>query len=163
MSYLDDRRNFINAGRPLPVKKQYSINKISPKRQEKLDAQKVEGQDSDLVKWYRARMKQMTSYCAETHLRTETKIYRYAIMSICHLLPKAICKSVALHPLNWIELNPDFHFKFDAMSWEEKEKLGCWPIILQRLVMIYPNLDPSEHRHFPSSVLKYMQEKEPFV
>jgi hypothetical protein len=164
MSYLDERRKFIEAGRPLKQKKNHTIAKVSPKRQAKIDAEKEERgeNDTELQKWFKNRIKQMTGYCAETGLKNETKIYQYAVMSICHILPKASCKSVMYHPLNWIELNVDFHFKFDAMSWEEREKLGCWHIIRYRLIHVYNDLDPSEHRHFPQSVLDYIEKNKPF-
>ncbi|WP_337899636.1 hypothetical protein, partial [Mesomycoplasma ovipneumoniae] len=114
------------------------------------------------LKWYKRCVKMLTGHCAETGLKTETKIFQYAIMSVCHILPKASCKSVATHPCNWIELNVDFHKKFDAMSWEEREQLGCWPEIRDRLIHVYQDLAEDEKRHFPESVLKYMEENNPF-
>lgn len=164
MGYLEDRRNQKMFGKPAEPKKQYTIPKKSAKKiaEEKAEKERLGGEDSDLVKWFKARMKAMTGFCAETGLRTETKIYAYAICSICHILPKAKCESVKYHPLNWIELEPGFHTKFDAMSWEEREELGCWPIIRDRLVMVWPDLAASEQRHFPDSVRKYMEKNNPF-
>lgn len=162
--YLKKRQELILQGRPLPEKKKYTIPKKSEKRKQK-EAEEKElrgGEETDLVKWFKQQIKVMPEYCEETGLKMETKIYKYAIMSIAHILPKASCKSVALHPLNRMFFNVDFHTKFDAMSWEEKEKLGCWPIIQQRLIMIYPDLAPSERRHFPDSVLKIIEKNEPF-
>ena len=162
--YIKKRQEFILQGRPLPEKKKYNIPKKSEKRKQK-EAEEKElrgGEDTDLVKWFKQQIKVMPEYCEETGLKMETKIYKYAIMSIAHILPKASCKSVALHPLNRMFFNVDFHTKFDAMSWGEKEKLGCWPIIVERLIMIYPDLAPSERRHFPDSVLKIIKENEPF-
>jgi len=162
--YLKKRQEYILQGRPLKVKEKKGIAKVSEKRKKKLEEEKEArgGNDSELLAWYKKRVKQMSGYCAETGLKTETKIFQYAIMSVCHILPKATCKSVSTHPLNWIELNCDFHTKFDAMSWEEREKLGCWSIIQERLVHVYECLDPLERRHFPESVLKYMENKKPF-
>lgn len=164
MSYLEERRNKILAGRPLPEKKKYTIPKKSEKRIKKeAEEAAIRGDgDTEKQKWFRARVKLMTGHCAETGLKTETKIFQYAIMSICHLLPQRLCPSVALHPLNWIELNVDFHVKFDAMSWEEKEKLGCWPIIQERLIHVWECLAPEERRHFPDSVRNYI-EKNSFI
>lgn len=42
MSYMDDRRKFIEQGRPLPPKKKYIIPKKSAKRSEKEKDQKIE-------------------------------------------------------------------------------------------------------------------------
>ena len=48
------------------------------------------------------------------------------------------------------------HHKFDNISWEERERWACWPVIMERLIMIYPDLDPAERRFFPESVYNYM-------
>ena len=164
MSYLDERRNYIQQGRPLKTKDKKPIAPKSAKRiqKEKEEKERLGGNDSDLVRFFKSAIKRMKGVCEETGLKTETKIYAYAIMSVCHILPKATCKSVAYHPCNWVELNCDFHFKFDAMSWAEREKLGCWPVIMEKLIMVYPDLDPSERRHFPESVLNYMTKNQPF-
>lgn len=148
------------------AKPRKAIAKKSPKRIEEEKAEKIRlgGDDTELVKWYKARMKQMTGRCNETGMKTETHIYAYAIMSICHLLDKrdAKCPSVKTHPFNWIELAPDIHTMFDRSSWEERELMGCWETIRDRLILIYPNLDPAERRHFPESVLKYMEKTNQF-
>jgi hypothetical protein len=160
MSYLDDRRNHINAGRPLKQKKVYKLKPISDKKAAKIKAEKerLGGDDTELIKWYKARMKQMSGRCNETGLKTETRIYAYAIMSICHLLDKrdTKCPSVKTHPFNWIELAPDVHTMFDKATWKEREMMGCWETIRDRLILVYPSLAESERRHFPESVLNYM-------
>ena len=147
------------------VKKQPKpIKKVSDKKAKEIKEERDNrgGDETELVKWFKKQIRVMPEYCEETGLKMETKIYKYAIMSICHILPKATCKSVALHPLNRMFFNVDFHHKFDAMSWEEREKLGCWPIIHDRLVMIYPDLSEEDKRHFPESVLRYIENNEPF-
>lgn len=161
MGLEEIRRLKDEAGKPKP-QKTYSIPKKSKKKiaTEAAEKERLGGNDTDLVKFFKNAMKHMTGYCAETGLKTETRIYAYAIMSVCHILPKEKVKSVMYHPCIWIELNCDFHKKFDAMSWEEREQLGCWPIILDKLIQVYPHLDPSEHRHFPESVLKYMNKQQ---
>jgi hypothetical protein len=150
------------AGLPKPPK-QHIIAKKSAKKlkQEADEKERLGGNDTERVKWYKMQMKYM-NVCEETGLRLETKIYRYAIMSICHILPKSTCPSVAEHPLNRMFFIPDFHTKFDAMSWEEREKLGCWPVIRDRLIMVFPDLAVEERRHFPDSVLKFIENNQPF-
>ena len=161
--YLTNRRNQKIFGKPPKVEKTYVIPKVSEKKKKEIAAEKerLGGGDSDLVRFFKTAMKRMKGACEETGLKTETKIYAYAIMSICHILPKEKVKSVMYHPCNWIELNCDFHHKFDAMSWEEREKLGCWPVIMEKLIMVYPDLDPSERRHFPTSVLNFIEKNHP--
>jgi len=146
------------------AKPKKSIKKVSDKKAKEMkDAKEVRGgEETELQKFFKRAVKQMSGYCSETGLKTETRIFQYAVMSIAHLIPKSKAPSVALHPCNWIELNVDFHTKFDAMSWQEREKLGCWPIIRDKLIMVWLDLAPSEHRHFPESVLKYMEKNDPF-
>jgi hypothetical protein len=150
---------------PLPTKKERKpIPKISKKKAQEIadEKKRLGGEDTDLVKFFKNAMKRMVGRCAETGLVTETRIYAYAIRSICHILSQQHCESVKYHPCNWIEFDPGFHVKFDAMSWEEREQLGCWPIIRDKLIMVWPDLYPAERRHFPESVLKYMEQLKPF-
>lgn len=159
--YQKQRQDHINAGRPAKPKKVYQIPKKSAKKlqQEKDEKERLGGDDTELVKWYKARMKQMSGRCNETGMKTETRIYAYAIMSICHLLDKreTKCPSVKTNPWNWIELAPDVHTMFDKANWEEREQMGCWETVRDRLILVYPSLAENERRHFPESVLKHMQ------
>lgn len=162
-SYLEKRREHIQNGRPLKEKKKYYIPKISKKRVEQLKAEKeARGDgDSDLQKWFKQRIKQLTGHCAECGAKVETKNYQYAILSVCHLLAKrdTVCPSVKIHPANWIELCPHHHDILDKSNWKEIELWGCWQEIRDRLILVYPDIDPAERRFFPESVLKFMQEK----
>lgn len=166
MGYLEDRLNHINAGRPLRDKKKYQIPKVSEKRKKKLAAEKEArgGDDTELVLFFKRAMKRMSGECLECFARTETKVYQYAIFSICHILEKrpAVCPSVAYNQNNWIELCPDHHFKFDRSNWEERETWGIWPTVREKLIMLYDDLDPEERRHFPDSVISYMEKNNPF-
>jgi hypothetical protein len=164
--FMRKRMEFINAGRPLPEKKYSTINKVSPKRAAKIAAEKVERgeDDTELVKWYKNRIKQLTGRCAECGNATETKVFKYAIASVCHLLAKrdTVCPSVKIHPLNWIELCPYHHDQLDKANWEEIETWGCYETIRDRLIMVYEDLAVEERRFFPEAVLKYMNKHEAF-
>lgn len=165
-NYLEQRFKEKLYGKAYEPKKQYSIPKKSKKKieQEKAEKERLGGEDTDLVKFFKGAMKRMTGKCLWCGANTETHIYKWAIFSICHLLDKreTMCPSVKCHPRNWIELCPDHHTEFDSLNWTEREQLGFWPEIVERLISVYPDLDPSEHRHFPQSVLKIIQQREPF-
>lgn len=154
--YQKSRQAHINAGRPLAEKKVYRIPAVSKKRASKEAAEKIERGDNDteLVKWFKNRIKEMTGYCAETGMRTETHIYSAAIFSVCHILEKreTLFPSVKTHPKNWIELAPDIHTDFDKATWEERELMGCWPIVWERLLQVYPSIDKSELHHLPTEL-----------
>ena len=166
MGYLEDRLARKNGVAP-PLQTKKEKKAIPKKSAKKIEAEKKEREergdnDTELQLFFKRAMKHMTGYCVETGLKTERKIYQYAIMSIAHILPKRLCPSVMYHPHNWIELAPDIHHKFDNISWEEREKWACWPLIREKLIYVWQDLDPSERRHFPESVIKYMEEKTPF-
>lgn len=150
--YMRKRLELINAGRPSPPKKKYVIPKKSAKRIEKEKTEREErgDNDSDLQKFFRSKMKLMRGKCMETGAATNTKIYSEAIKSICHILPKSKFKSVATHPVNWMEYSWDFHHKFDNMlSWGDKLELKSWPIIEERIMMMSPNIAKEELRYLP--------------
>lgn len=154
-----------NAGKP-KVKKPYVIPKKSPKKikQEAAEREARGDNDTELQLFFKRAMKRMTGECRECFARTETKVYQYAIFSICHILEKrpTVCPSVAYNQNNWIELCPDHHHKFDNSNWEERETWGIWPTVREKLILLYDDLDPAERRHFPESVLRYMEKNYPF-
>jgi len=154
-----------NADKPKPPK-QYSIPKKSAKRIAKEAKEKEERGDNDteLVLFFKRAMKRMSGECMECFARTETKVYQYAIFSICHILEKrpTVCPSVAYNLNNWIELCPDHHHKFDRSNWEERETWGIWPTVREKLILLYDDLDPAERRFFPPSVLAYMEKHSAF-
>lgn len=155
MSYLDDRMKRKNGLLPpLPTKKgKKPIAKKSEKKiaEEKAEKERLGGDDTELIRWYKSQMKRM-NVCEETGMKLECKIYRYAIMSICHLLPKATCPSVATHPSNKIFLLPDLHHKWDNSSWEERETWGIWPTVEERLIHVWECLALEERRFFPEKL-----------
>jgi 5-methylcytosine-specific restriction endonuclease McrA len=158
MTYLEQRKKFIEDGRPLKEKKKYSIPKKSEKRiaKEKQAKEALGGDDTELVKWFRERIKHSTGYCSECNRKVEKSVFQYAAMTVAHILPKRdnCCPSVKTHPLNFIILCPDCHNDFDKASWEEKELMGCWNTVRDRLVMVWPDLADGEKRHFPESVVR---------
>lgn len=153
------------AGLPKTPKK-YTIPKKSKKKleQEKEERKQRAGDDTELVKWYKDKMKLMSGRCMECGKPTTTKVYELAIHSICHLLAKrkTVCPSVATHPLNWAEYCTDCHYRFDNSAWEDIAKWKSWPEIQERLVHVYQHIAPDERRHFPDIVLKHIEESEPF-
>lgn len=146
------------------------IAKISDKKKKELkEAKDKETGETELVKWFKGRMKYMGYSCKECGILVETNDYKHAIHHIAHILPKrdTMCPSVALHPLNFVTLCQHHHDLFDSYSyddkgWAEREKWACWPLVRERLIMLYSDLAPDERRHFPESVRKYIEENEPF-
>lgn len=148
---------------PKPKK---AIPKISEKKKKEMaeERQARGGEDTQLQKWFKDKIRMSSGVCSECGCRVETHVFKYAAMTVAHLLPKRdnMCPSVKTHPLNFIILCPDHHHQFDNCNWEEKEKMSCWPIVRDRLMAVYLDLHIDEHRHFPVSVLDYMEKHKPF-
>lgn len=146
--------------------KKYNINKKSAKKiaEEQKERADRGGEDTELQKWYKRCQKMMSGNCCECGKLTETKNFQQSIYSICHILAKrkTVAPSVATHPLNWIELCPDCHTRFDNIGWDERATWGCWNEVRDRLVMVYEDIVRDERRHFPELVLKFMIQKNPF-
>jgi hypothetical protein len=163
---IEEIRKLKDAAKSPKEPKKYSLPKKSKKKleQEAKDRAERGGEDTNLQKWYKSCQKQMSGNCMECGKIIETRDYKSAILSICHILPKRknIAPSVATHPLNWIELCPDHHTKFDNIGWDERSTWGCWNEVKDRLVMLYEDIARDERRHFPDIVLKYIIEKDPF-
>lgn len=166
LSYFEQRQ-LRKAGMlpPLPTKKEKKpLKKKGEKKiaEERAERERLGGDDSDLVKFYKSAMKRMIGQCMWCGAKTETHIYKYAIYSICHILDKrdTVAPSVKHHPRNWIELCPDHHTMYDKLNWDEKEKLGFWPEIHERLISVYPDLAPSERRFLPDSVRNFIEKNQ---
>lgn len=155
MTYYEERLLRKNGLLP-PIsfkKKKKFIPKFSKKKAEKIAKEKASGSDeTQLVEWYKSRIKEMRGSCLESMRKTNTVVYKYAICSICHILPKSLCPSVATHPLNWIELHPDVHSKFDNMGWDSKRKMNIWATIFERLKILAPLLSDNEIKYLPDEL-----------
>jgi hypothetical protein len=149
MSYLDERRAFIAAGRPLKQKKPYQIKKVSDKRAAKIKEQSKSGSDSEMDLFFKSMRKSMKGKClfcgADTMKKDDDKFH----FSLAHLLQKSVFKSVATHPDNIIELcfyNNSCHTNFDngMITWEFIKDSKEWEIIKEKLLEVLPLVAENE-------------------
>lgn len=159
--YLKKRQELIFAGRPLPEKKKSTINKVSPKRQAKLDEQNAYGGDSALDLWFEARRKEMKGYCVICGGPTEKKHDNTYRRSIHHLFDKkpTLFPSVSCHPDNWLEVcyygnscHTNLHNK--TITWELLHDSLEWKIIVDKFKKIYPFIAESERKNIQPLLLK---------
>jgi|SRR5580693_4469369 hypothetical protein len=148
-------------------KKVYRLNKVSPKTLER-QAKQAEGVEigknlvsggADLKRWFEDRRKELTGICAHCGGRSCKDSDQYWKFSIAHILPKAIFKSVATYPLNFIELcffNNSCHTNFDNKTLDIMD-LNCFDTVIQRFVAMYPSIDPKERRYIPDVLLQYVE------
>lgn len=165
-TYFSELQRLKIHGEKVKQKKIYTIAKKSAKRiaAEKAEKEARGDNDTELQRWFKSKIKISSGHCAECGCKVEKNIFQYAVMTVAHLLPKRdnCCPSAKTHPLNFIILCPDHHDMFDRASWDEKELMGCWETVRDRLMFVYPDLAEEEKRHFPQSVLDYMDKLNPF-
>jgi hypothetical protein len=152
MTYLEQRRAFIEAGRPLKEKKKHTINKVSEKRKAKIEANKASGGDSEMDLFFASQRKFMKGKCLFYGVNTMKKDDDKFHFSLAHLLPKSIFKSVATHPDILIELcfyGNSCHTNFDngMITWEFIKDSKEWLVIKEKLLNVLPIIAPEERKH----------------
>ncbi len=125
------------------------------------DAQKQESATNEAEitpqrQWFLERRKEMSGFCVCGCGKWSSKRDdKYFHCSIAHILPKAKVKSVAQHPLNWIELNfwDGCHSNFDNKSSDDWENMACWDEIVWKFKQMYPLIPDYEKRWIPQVLL----------
>ena len=157
MTYLEQRRQFIEQGRPLKTKERKPIAKKSAKRIEKEKEQKAAGGEVGklaLDKWFFDIEEKYfsTGYgvCMETG---EAIPRRYARAATAHLLPKKLFKSVATHELNYLILSAanGSHDRTHTIS--KFVQMKIWPEAARRIKILIPLLPIDELRHISNQML----------
>jgi len=113
---------------------------------------------AELQRWFEDRHKEMKGVCQHCSGKTEKGKGTYKC-SIAHILPKAYFKSIATHPLNWIELcfyNQSCHTNFDQMSLDIMD-LNCFDEVITKFVAMYPSIALNERRRIPQVLLNYIE------
>jgi hypothetical protein len=131
---------------------------------------------AELQRWFDERRKEFTGKCKHCGGRSFIEAVqregeddvafsgrkknhdRYYKHCIAHILPKKLFKSVATHPLNWIELcfwNNSCHTNFDNFALDITE-LNCFDEVIEKFIAIYPDIDKKERRLIPEALRQYV-------
>jgi len=165
---LEEIRRLKEIAKEPKQKKAYQIPKVSKKKAEKVARNKelfesgkalVSGGGAGLKRWFEDRRKEMTGRCLHCNDKSSKDSDKYFKFSIAHILPKRLFKSVATHPLNWIELcfwGNSCHTNFDNNTLDIIE-LNCFDTVIERFVAIYPAIDKSERKYIPDILLQYAE------
>lgn len=143
------------------VKKAYKIPKKSSKKiKEEAGFKSGKSKGSqELGRWFDDRRKEMMGTCMHCGGKSCKDNNDYWLFSIAHILPKRLFKSVATHPLNWIELcyfSPSCHANFDNYVIDITE-LNCYDLVIERFIDMYPAIDPKERKYIPDTLLQYVK------
>jgi len=169
MGLEEIRRLKDERGKP-KEKKAYQIPKVSTKRQKEIDEGRVVVKNktalktlvsgtAELNRWFierRGEMKGRCLHCGSKSCKEDDNYYKF---SIAHILPKRIFKSVATHPLNWIELcfwGNSCHTNMDNNTFDLID-MNCFDTVIQRFVAMYPQIDSKERRYIPDVLLQYVE------
>ena len=148
MTYLEQRRQFIEAGRPLPQKKIYTISRKSEKLKAKEKQQRELGTDNEMDKFFNAMRKKCKGKCLFCNSGTTYKHEELWRFAVAHLLPKAKYLSVATNESNWIELCMQCHRSFDdgIITYQLLKDSKEWDIIKEKLFEILPLTTEEERK-----------------
>lgn len=102
----------------------------------------------------------MTGKCIECGGKSCKGDPKYWKHSAAHVFPKKLFKSIAAHPLNFIELcffGQSCHTNYDNKMTEPQE-MKIWPLLVERFLILYPLMAKEERKHIPDC---FMQELAP--
>lgn len=166
MTYLEQRREHINAGRPLKPKKIYRLKPVSDKTAAKIAAEKEQRGDGETEKqiWFGRRRIEMTGTCqcgcGMPSSKYDDKKFR---SSICHIFPQRLFSSVALHHLNWVERKywatqdtSACHAQMDNKSMDLWPNFADWDDIKEKFFVLAPLLTDKERKHKFYKHLEYL-------
>lgn len=161
MDAADNIRRIKEQAKLPKEKKRYKIPAKSAKRlkQEAEEKAVKKTGGAELDRWFQDRRKEMTGWCWHCGGISCKNSYEYYKFSIAHLLPKRLFKSVATHPLNWVELcfwDKSCHTNFDNNTLDITE-LNCFNTVIERFVAMYPDIDSKERKYVPDVLLQYIK------
>jgi hypothetical protein len=159
MSYLDERRKYIEAGRPLKTKEKKAIAKKSAKRIEKEKEQKASGVKEvsklELDVWFADIQKKHTvGVGGFACMECGDWIYaKFARSAIAHLLPKKLFKSVATHELNYLILGAGCGCHEKSHRIDKFCQMKIWPEAARRIKIMIPLLPFDELKYLSNQLL----------
>jgi len=119
--------------------------------------------NSELEAWFKLIRSKLSGKCEcgcnQPSSKFSDKFFKF---SCAHLLAKSKFKSVATHPMNYLELaafGTSCHTIFDNMGYEHCKKIKpiLWKIVVERFNIIYPSIAESERKHIPQVLLNELK------
>lgn len=95
--------------------------------------------------WYLDRRIEMTGFCSECMESTRKAYDKWFSWSVCHIVPKSLVPSVAMHEHNWVELCWLHHQEFDS-TFDKAAAMQCFPEIKQKFQLFKHLIPPQELR-----------------
>lgn len=89
-------------------------------------------------------------YCMECKTFIPEKFYRHAT---AHIFEKAIFRSVATHPLNYLILGAGCGCHDKTGDWEKFSEMKIWTLAFKRIQIIYPLITEKRKNSLPKFIL----------
>lgn len=126
------------------------------------ERQKENNQDASFEatkrqEWFRARVMEMTGFCAECKAPTSKYNFKYAICSVAHILPKSIFKSVEFHPLNWMELGAQCGCHSRSEVWSNATEMKVWGEMVARFRLFVDDIAEDERKYVPALLMAELE------
>lgn len=141
--YMKRRQTEKIFGKVKEEKPKTELKKVSDKKKKELA-----GEDkSDLDQWFEERRAELVGVCqcgcGQKSCKDDDLYFKH---SICHIFPKRIFKSVAMHPLNFIERAfwGGCHSVLDDTSMDKWPNMADWEDIVAKFNAIIPFIPESE-------------------
>ena len=138
-------------------KEKKPIAKKSAKKiaNEKKERELLNGDSTELQKWYANIMRKEEGRCWETRERIDKNDTLGWHGSIAHILPKSDFPSVETHPMNYMILKMwgGAHGQYDS-SWENASKMKVWGHACKVFNILYPLLSQEEKRKLPDIIIQ---------
>ena len=136
-----------------------NIPKVSDKRKAEISVVSVD-KINNLEQWFKDRHAEMKGVCQHCQGKTQKGKENYKC-SIGHIFQKTYFKSIATHPLNWIELcfyGNSCHQNFDNKMINITE-LNCFDDVIEKFIKMYPSIAKEEKRRIPNILMQYVDNK----
>lgn len=138
------------APRTTGAKPKKPLRKVSVKKAAEMKEQKASGSDNGLDKFFNEQRKKMSGQCGcgcgQPSQKKDDVYFRFCI---CHIFPKAIFKSIATHPSNWVERTfwIGHHTNFDNMGMDLWPMYEDWETIKEKFHELAPLLTEEERKN----------------
>lgn len=159
--YLKKRQEFILAGRPIPEKKKYKLNRVAPKtaakKAEQEKANSKEGKEETLNDWFQKIQEKHWVVCIDEVMFAPCmgcgKLISeaYARHATAHLLPKKLFKSIATNDLNYLILGAGCGCHDKTHRLDKFVTMKVWPIAAKNINELLKSL--------PYDELKYVSQQ----